>query len=70
VIARDRRERTRSVFGSRAANAALVEFFSELFRVPRHDVRISAGETSRSKVVEIDGIAARVVQDLADGGVR
>lgn len=53
-----------------AANAALVEFFSKLFRVPRRDVRIVAGETSRSKVVEIDGIAARVVQDLADGGAR
>jgi hypothetical protein len=53
-----------------AANAALVEFFSKLFRVPRRDVRIVAGETSRSKIVEINGIAARVVQDLADGGVR
>ena len=53
-----------------AANAALVDFFSRLFRVPRRDVRIVAGETSRSKVLEIDGIAARVVQDLADVGAR
>ena len=53
-----------------AANAALMEFFAKLFRVGRRDVRIVAGESSRSKIVEIDGIAARVVQDLADGGVR
>jgi len=53
-----------------AANQALVEFFAEIFRVGRRDVRILAGETSRSKIVEIDGITARAVQDLAKGSAR
>ncbi|HVX40936.1 MAG TPA: DUF167 domain-containing protein [Gemmatimonadaceae bacterium] len=48
-----------------AANEALVEFLAALFAVGRRDVRILAGETSRSKVVEIDGITERAVHDAA-----
>jgi uncharacterized protein (TIGR00251 family) len=53
-----------------AANAALVEFFAEIFAVARRDVRIVAGETSRSKIVEIDGITERAVRELAEGRAR
>ena len=44
-----------------AANDALVLFFSEIFNVPRRDVRIVAGGSSRSKTVEIQGISERAV---------
>jgi len=49
-----------------AANDALTKFLSDLFAVARRDVRIIAGETSRSKIVEVDGITERAVRQLAD----
>ncbi len=51
-----------------AANEALVKFLAEIFAVARRDVRILAGESSRSKIVEIDGITARAVEDAARTG--
>ena len=48
-----------------AANEALVKFLSDLFAVGRRDVRIVAGETSRSKIVEIEGVTAQDVRRLA-----
>jgi uncharacterized protein (TIGR00251 family) len=53
-----------------AANAALIEFLANTFAVSRRSVRILAGESSRSKVVEIDGITERVVRDLVDSTQR
>jgi uncharacterized protein len=47
-----------------AANAALIEFLADIFAVGRRAVRILAGESSRSKIVEIEGITERVVRDL------
>ena len=44
------------------ANEAAVEFFAELFRIPRSSVTIASGETSRSKVVRVCGIRAADVQ--------
>ena len=48
-----------------AANDALVDFLAETFAVPRRNVRILSGESSRSKIVEIDGINERAVRDAA-----
>ena len=48
-----------------AANEALVIFLARIFSVSRHDVRILAGESGRSKVVEIRGITERAVRDAA-----
>ena len=48
-----------------AANEALVIFLAHIFAVPRRSVRILAGETSRSKVVEIDGVTAHAVIAVA-----
>ena len=48
-----------------AANAALVKFFANIFAVDRRAIRILAGESSRSKVVEIDGITEQAVRDVA-----
>ena len=47
-----------------AANAALVGFIAESLGVPRRAVRIVAGETSRSKVVEVDDIVPAAVERL------
>ena len=38
-----------------AANAELVKFLSKKLGVGRSDVRIVCGETSRDKLVEVDG---------------
>jgi uncharacterized protein (TIGR00251 family) len=48
-----------------AANEALVIFLAALFAVPRRAVRILAGESSRSKIVEIEGVTERAVRDAA-----
>ena len=48
-----------------AANAALVELLAAALGIPRRDVRVVAGELSRSKLVEIDGIAAENIRRLA-----
>jgi uncharacterized protein len=50
-----------------AANAALVEFLSRLFAVPRRAVMILAGESSRLKIIEVEGITERAVHDVAGG---
>lgn len=49
-----------------AANEALVKFLAEIFAVARRDVNILAGESSRSKIVEIAGITERAVRDAAE----
>ncbi len=51
-----------------AANEALVEFLSDTLDVPRRMIRIVAGDTSRSKVVEIVGISPSAVARLTEGG--
>lgn len=48
-----------------AANAAVVDVLAEALGVARRSVRIIAGESSRSKVVEVAGVAASRVRDLA-----
>jgi len=37
------------------ANEAVIEFFAELFGVPKRQVIILFGETSRSKVIQVTG---------------
>ena len=39
------------------ANQAVIEFFAELFAIPRSSVTIASGETSRNKVVRISGLS-------------
>jgi uncharacterized protein (TIGR00251 family) len=53
-----------------AANAALIEFLSKLFAVPRRAVIILAGESSRLKIIEVEGITERAVHDVAGGVAR
>jgi uncharacterized protein (TIGR00251 family) len=53
-----------------AANEKLIEFLADVFAVRRVSVRIVSGESSRSKIVEIDGITERAVHDVASGAAR
>ena len=48
-----------------AANAALVELLAAALGIPRRGVSIVAGESSRSKVVEIDGVTVENIRRLA-----
>jgi uncharacterized protein (TIGR00251 family) len=48
-----------------AANDALVALLAEKLGVPRRDVRIVQGATSRTKLVEIEGTTADAVRALA-----
>jgi uncharacterized protein (TIGR00251 family) len=50
-----------------AANTELVVFLSEIFAVARRSVKILSGESSRSKIVEIEGITERTVHNVAVG---
>jgi uncharacterized protein (TIGR00251 family) len=45
------------------ANEACIRFFAELLSVPRSSVTIAAGETSRNKVILVDGLTAAQVED-------
>jgi uncharacterized protein (TIGR00251 family) len=44
------------------ANHAVIEFFADLFEIPRSSVTIASGETSRNKVVRISGFPKDKVQ--------
>jgi uncharacterized protein (TIGR00251 family) len=44
------------------ANLAVVEFFSEIFSVPRAAVQVVAGARSRNKVIRVAGRTAAELQ--------
>jgi uncharacterized protein len=46
------------------ANVAVVEFFSEVFSVPRSSVQVVTGERSRNKVIRIAGRTAAELQQM------
>jgi uncharacterized protein (TIGR00251 family) len=48
-----------------AANEAVVEVLADALAVPRSAVRLVSGATSRSKVVEVAGVAPGRVEGLA-----
>ena len=45
------------------ANEAVVEFLAEVLRVPKGSVSIAAGQSSRNKVVRVQGLTAEQVQE-------
>jgi uncharacterized protein (TIGR00251 family) len=46
------------------ANQECVRFFAELAHVPRSRVRIVTGATSRTKVVEVEGVGQEELERL------
>jgi uncharacterized protein len=49
------------------ANQAVIEFFADLFAIPRSSVTIASGETSRNKIVRVAGVTKPVAeQKLAE----
>ena len=51
-----------------AANDALVGLLADALGVARRAVRIVTGESARTKLVEVDGIAADAIERLASRG--
>jgi uncharacterized protein (TIGR00251 family) len=52
------------------ANEALVAFLAERLAVPRRGVRIVTGATSRTKMIEVEGISSAAVERLAGDGAE
>lgn len=50
------------------ANAALVDFIAATLGLPRAAVTLRSGQTSRRKVVEVEGAAASAIPALAGDG--
>jgi hypothetical protein len=48
------------------ANAALVDFLSGYLKVPRKDINLIKGETSRHKIIEILGISSEELMRKID----
>lgn len=53
-----------------AANRALTEFLAECLGIAKRAVRIVAGETSRTKVLEADGVTPEQVASLRERARR
>lgn len=53
-----------------AANRALIEFLAKSLGVAKRSVRIVAGETSRTKVLEVEGVTPEQVASLRERGSR
>jgi uncharacterized protein len=51
-----------------AANAALIALFAKLLRLPKRDIALVRGETSRQKVLALHGASAAQIRALVDGG--
>lgn len=51
------------------ANQAVIEFFAELFAIPRSSVTIASGETSRNKTVRITGLGRTAVEQRLAGAL-
>src|SRR5689334_1340220 len=50
------------------ANQACIEFFAELFKVPRSSVTIASGERSRNKVIRVDGVTEQQAEQSLNKG--
>jgi len=51
------------------ANQAVIEFFADLFQIPRSSVTIASGETSRNKVVRVSGMNRAAVEQRLAGAL-
>jgi uncharacterized protein len=46
------------------ANQAVIEYLSDLFRVPKSSIVIVSGETGRNKLIAIRGVSAEQVRKV------
>lgn len=53
-----------------AANDALVTFLADRLAIPRRGVRIVTGATSRTKLIEVEGVSTAAVARLAGKGTE
>ena len=44
------------------ANDACIRYFADLAKVSRSQVRVIAGATSRTKIIEIEGVSQEVIE--------
>jgi len=51
-----------------AANQALVAFLADRLAISRRGVRIVTGATSRTKMIEVEGVSTAAVERLAEEG--
>jgi uncharacterized protein len=49
------------------ANAACIEFFANLLKVPRSSVTIASGQSSRRKVIRVAGLSADALKQRLSG---
>src|ERR1700694_2069376 len=49
------------------ANQAVIEFFADIFKIPRSSVTITSGETSRLKTICICGMDRAMVEQHLSG---
>lgn len=52
------------------ANAACVEFFAKLLKVPRASVTIASGQSSRGKVIRATGLSAEEIRKRIGIGLQ
>jgi uncharacterized protein len=53
-----------------AANEALLDFLAELLNCSRRAVKILRGETSRHKVISVDGLSLVFLQEKLNGSAQ
>src|SRR5438046_6180904 len=46
------------------ANRALIEFFADIFKIPRSSVTIASGETSSLKIIRISGLSREAIEEF------
>src|SRR5437764_7889527 len=49
------------------ANQAVIEFFADIFQIPRSSITIASGESSRLKVLRVTGISTGQVHQCLAG---
>lgn len=48
------------------ANEAVIKFFSKLLRIPKGQIELIRGETSRHKVIKIHGLSTEDLQKIVN----
>lgn len=52
------------------ANQGVIDFFSDLFEIPRSSVTIASGEASRNKVIRVRGLGRLAVERFLNRAMK